>query len=1340
MTRQESAIRIIFLSLALLTTGKGYSECSIGLPKDAAKAGQERVNPKDGSVLVWTPAGEFEMGTQSPDKGQWRRYWGPALVEYGEADEWPKRRVKMSGFWISKYEVTNTQFEKFVIATNYKTDAEKAGWGWQLQSDFKRKFVKGAYWKNAWQDSIGLKERMKCPVVNVSWNDALAYCRWAGLALPTEAQWEYAARGPQSSKFPFGNRWELNKTVSLDGHPKTNVAEVTSLPEGASWVGAHHMAGNVNEWCLDFHDLDHYAKAGNSDPVGPETGIAHVIRGGSWQKDFAGGCRSAMRESSNGWSGDIGFRPVAGVMPSGVLSEGLAQAVTPTFAKGLGHTRIGKNTIRMTGGYPFMTLWFDEASKLAGQTVKFSWQGRSPREFTSIQYNWATVDEKGKQHLVEGFGKSVISGSTWRRYAITRVVPEIEANQLGLQLWTFGRGAEFRNMKLNVLGNEPESDLADAIDPNFTLQFKGGLFEDNSLGAVSPLGWNLERGGQRVVEDAHTGKRAVKVMANSMVTSPTWPAKYGNVYHVSFWAKGLGKFWMKDADLAASDSLIMRGLSVGYGDRFGSGGCKLNDKWCKYETQVSPTNYDTAKMRLGFVADKGSELLIDDVKVTSDPELYPPPELPRNSFTERFKSSSARLEVMLAGKPIKEIKKGIVGASALIIKAIPRGKKPVAIRGGLKFQEGGLVGTDAHWKWTRSDPGESASALEYSDTDWKPVTVQKGRISPSEEGEGTVWFRRVIAWQVPNFLAPQIPGVHIALGFGGQFSYSLSPSIPGKVHSYELIVDIPEELEMLDTKHDSAAYMRNIIGRRDERTVIDGRPYQRIHLTYHPHHITSPPGSYRGGATRTGVVFFRQNRKLSRQAKIIMTRVINHNIVDMPLVLPIFEEQPPDGARPKEIMLLNFSGPYSYGNPPDPTFSAELVNEIMKLYLNSGISHGGWPSATSRGHDGVSAYITTTEYGKQWIARQKELGIGAIPVYQIFPMGCGMRGKKPRSDWVRAHPEVIASRYHDERTGEWRGAGISTAFLFSNESAEYWKLLLDEYQHMRDKIRGLGLNAYAATWDYEFEIYSYYGNGYDKPTLEMFREHAQIPKNVKLNKEVIRKRYRNQYSEFSRWACRRLIKKMSGLLEGIGLKFHVYFGEGRPFDKGNCHIISSYALSQNVTGQIPSVQREYNEILPGIKNDPNIRHIGILQAEIQAVHRKRPFYCLEWRNNIVKRAVATQGGGVCFYTEVSPHCPSYYYGIARAARFLAQYEDYFLNFEPVFAGNELDKIVKLSNKPADAVLLKKGKRGLLLLFGGEPEVQKKPQKIRITTASGKNLKSTIKPLGLVAIEIEIEVE
>ena len=140
------------------------------------------------------------------------------------------------------------------------------------------------------------------------------------------------------------------------------------------------------------------------------------------------------------------------------------------------------------------------------------------------------------------------------------------------------------------------------------------------------------------------------------------------------------------------------------------------------------------------------------------------------------------------------------------------------------------------------------------------------------------------------------------------------------------------------------------------------------------------------------------------------------------------------------------------------------------------------------------------------------------------------------------------------------------------------------------------------------------------------------------------------------------------------------------------------------------------------------------------MHRKRPFYCLEWRNNIVKRAVATQGGGVCFYTEVSPHCPSYYYGIARAARFLAQYEDYFLNFEPVFAGNELDKIVKLSNKPADAVLLKKGKRGLLLLFGGEPEVQKKPQKIRITTASGKNLKSTITPLGLVAIEIEIEVE
>ena len=293
----ERLMTILLCSLIPLAAGASPSDP----PSDPARASVTKKNPKDGSILVWVPAGFFEMGTPQRPVGGHKRFGGDFLVDWGESDEYPKRQVSMSGFWIAKHEITNRQFERFVKETGYKTDAEKTGWGWQLLPDFRRRAIKGAYWQNAWQDKAGLKGRMNCPVVNVSWNDAMAYCKWAGLTLPTEAQWEYAARGPNSLKFPFGNRWELDKTVSLDRCPMTGVAEVTSVPSNVTWCGARHMAGNIAEWCRDWYAYDTYSKAGNKDPMGPKTGTGRVVRGGSWQKDFAGGCRSSMRSGRTAW-------------------------------------------------------------------------------------------------------------------------------------------------------------------------------------------------------------------------------------------------------------------------------------------------------------------------------------------------------------------------------------------------------------------------------------------------------------------------------------------------------------------------------------------------------------------------------------------------------------------------------------------------------------------------------------------------------------------------------------------------------------------------------------------------------------------------------------------------------------------------------------------------------------------------------------------------------------------------------------------------------------------------------------------------------------------------------
>jgi formylglycine-generating enzyme required for sulfatase activity len=133
------------------------------------------------------------------------------------------------------------------------------------------------------------------PMSGVSWNEVRGYCRFYGLALPTEAQWEYAARGPGGRTYPWGNQWDKNRCCNNDNPgPRGFTCPVGSYPNGASWCGALDMAGNLSTWCEDWYAKTYYAHSPGVDPTGPETGTERVQRGGYCWGD-ADECRSARR-------------------------------------------------------------------------------------------------------------------------------------------------------------------------------------------------------------------------------------------------------------------------------------------------------------------------------------------------------------------------------------------------------------------------------------------------------------------------------------------------------------------------------------------------------------------------------------------------------------------------------------------------------------------------------------------------------------------------------------------------------------------------------------------------------------------------------------------------------------------------------------------------------------------------------------------------------------------------------------------------------------------------------------------------------------------------------------
>ena len=239
------------------------------------QAGDIRVVNRGGVDVeqVYVPAGSFRMGSED-----------------GAGDERPVHEVTLDAFWIDRTEVTNAQYAACVTAGACALPADRSS------------YSRLSYYGNP--------KYAAYPVIAVSWEDARAFSEWAGGQLPTEAQWEYAARGPESRVYPWGNAaptCHLLNYVECVGD--TN--EVGSYPDGASWVGALDMAGNVLEWVNDWYDATYYLNSPGVNPMGPSSGQGKALRGGSGGGDVQL-TRATVRDGRNPHARNsfLGFRVV----------------------------------------------------------------------------------------------------------------------------------------------------------------------------------------------------------------------------------------------------------------------------------------------------------------------------------------------------------------------------------------------------------------------------------------------------------------------------------------------------------------------------------------------------------------------------------------------------------------------------------------------------------------------------------------------------------------------------------------------------------------------------------------------------------------------------------------------------------------------------------------------------------------------------------------------------------------------------------------------------------------------------------------------------------------------
>jgi formylglycine-generating enzyme required for sulfatase activity len=270
--------------------------------------------------MVYVPAGTFWMGSSDEDIDAVLAGCDGCEREWFTGEQ-PQHEVYLDAFWIDRTEVTNAMFARFVADTGYETVAEEKGSSWVFKASSKEwEDTAGADWQHPYGPSTSLEGLDEYPVMHVNWDDARTYCQWANKRLPTEAEWEKAARGTDKRIYPWGdildgsllNFCDVNCELDwqdgawYDGYAHT--APVGSYEDGASPYGVLDMAGNVWEWVADWYDSDYYDRSPERNPQGASSGEGRVLRGGAWGDDKRL-VRVALRNYGQAIGSDVtGFR------------------------------------------------------------------------------------------------------------------------------------------------------------------------------------------------------------------------------------------------------------------------------------------------------------------------------------------------------------------------------------------------------------------------------------------------------------------------------------------------------------------------------------------------------------------------------------------------------------------------------------------------------------------------------------------------------------------------------------------------------------------------------------------------------------------------------------------------------------------------------------------------------------------------------------------------------------------------------------------------------------------------------------------------------------------------